>query len=247
MTEMDWSVGQMIQKLKQLKIEDDTFVFFSSDNGPDLARGIYGGTAGSLSCGKGSVFEGGVRVSAMGWWPGHIARGRLSAELASTMDLFPTLLSIAGIPPPSDGTIDGKDLSPILFHGKPSLTKALFHYQGNSDVYAVTYDTYKAHFKRAGWGNPPLCGPKTPEVLNPPLLFEVERDPSEQYPISSNSTVYQNVIAYMRLLLAQHKAQMVYGKPQFDMPNNPDVMPCCNKQTKCVCGQTPDKISRKPN
>lgn len=72
--------------------------------------------------------------------------GRITEQLGSTMDLFTTSLKLAGVPLPSDRIIDGKDLSPVLFtENQPSLTEALFHYQGTPDVFAVTWKNFKVN------------------------------------------------------------------------------------------------------
>ena len=80
----------------------------------------------------------------MGWWPGKIPAGTISTQIASTLDLFPTSLKIAGVDLPSDRSIDGTDLSPILFsNNPPPNTRTLFHYLGTRDVFAVTMGPYK--------------------------------------------------------------------------------------------------------
>lgn len=107
--ELDSSVGRVLAKLKELKLDNDTFVVFTSDNGP-----WFGGSSGGLRGMKGTSWEGGCRVPFIARWPGKVFAGRVSNEPAVTMDLFATSLAIAGIAAPSDRVIDGADIRPLL-------------------------------------------------------------------------------------------------------------------------------------
>jgi uncharacterized sulfatase len=107
--ELDWSVGQVLAKLKELALDEQTLVVFTSDNGP-----WFGGSTGGLRGMKGSSFEGGYRVPCLARWPGKIPAGRTSAEPAVTMDLFATALAAAGVKPPTDLVLDGRDLLPLV-------------------------------------------------------------------------------------------------------------------------------------
>lgn len=107
--ELDAGIGQLFAKLKELRLDDNTFVLFTSDNGP-----WYGGSAGGLRGMKGSTYEGGHRVPCIARWPGKIPAGNVSHELAVTMDIFPTVLKLAGIDGPPDRVIDGRDLMPLF-------------------------------------------------------------------------------------------------------------------------------------
>lgn len=112
--ELDWSVGEILETLRREKLEQNTLVFFSSDNGPWLIFNQHGGSAGLLREGKGSTWEGGMRVPGIAWWPGKIAPGGVHRGIASTMDLFTTSLRLAGADVPADRVIDGLDLRPVL-------------------------------------------------------------------------------------------------------------------------------------
>src|SRR5207249_8329815 len=118
--ELDWSVGQVLETLRKEKVDKKTFVFFTSDNGPWLIKNLAGGSAGPLFEGKGSTWEGGMREPGIAWWPGKIKPGGTTHELACSMDLFNTCLNLAGAPVPTDRTMDGVDLAPILFNAGPS-------------------------------------------------------------------------------------------------------------------------------
>ena len=104
--ELDWSVGEILLGLKKAKLDRRTMVFFASDNGPDES----GGSAGPLRGGKHTLWEGGIRVPAIFWWPGGIPPGE-TAQILSTLDIMPTLASIVGALPPKT---DGIDITPAL-------------------------------------------------------------------------------------------------------------------------------------
>ena len=114
MMEIDWSCGQIFQKLKELNLDEQTIIVFTSDNGPWLGYGIDGGSAGPLRDGKGSTWEGGVRVPAIFRWPGRIPPARRTDAVAGNIDLLPTLTAIAGAQLPKDRTLDGRDLTGLL-------------------------------------------------------------------------------------------------------------------------------------
>jgi len=116
--EIDWTVGQVLQTLKELEIDKNTLVVFSSDNGPWLKKGEGAGSAGPLREGKHTTYEGGQRVPTIFWWPGTITAGSVTDFIASNLDLMPTIASLAGAALPQDRIIDGVDISPVLM-GKP--------------------------------------------------------------------------------------------------------------------------------
>ena len=100
--ELDWSVGQVLDTLRETKLDDNTLVFFTSDNGPWLIKNANGGSAGLLREGKGSTWEGGMREPAIAWWPGKIPAGRVTTELASSLDLLATIAKLTEAELPSD-------------------------------------------------------------------------------------------------------------------------------------------------
>jgi arylsulfatase A len=129
--EVDWSVGQVFETLRGLKLSERTLVIFTSDNGPWLVKGADGGSAQPLRGGKGSTWEGGVRVPAIAWWPGKIAPKSTSDAIAATIDLLPTLVSVAGGKTPAEPVIDGRDLSAVLLgHSKESSREAHYYFSG---------------------------------------------------------------------------------------------------------------------
>jgi arylsulfatase A len=127
--EIDWSVGQVLAALKKEGLSDNTLVFFTSDNGPWLTMKQQGGSAGPLRDGKGSTWEGGMRVPGIAWWPGKVAPG-ITGEPANGMDLFATALTLGGASIPADREIDGRDLSPLLLERKALPERPFFYYRG---------------------------------------------------------------------------------------------------------------------
>ena len=127
--EIDWSVGQILKKLAQKGLVENTIVIFTSDNGPWLAFGPDGGSAGPLREGKQFTFEGGMRVPGIIRWKGQIDPV-VSDELVSTIDLFPTLVGLAGGKIPADRPIDGLDISHLLLQQKPLGERSLAYFYG---------------------------------------------------------------------------------------------------------------------
>jgi arylsulfatase A len=128
--EVDWSTGQILAKLMELGIDDRTLVVFTSDNGPWLGYGIDGGSAGPLREGKGSTWEGGMRVPGIFRWPGKIPGGRRTEAVAGNLDLLPTFAHLAGAGLPEDRVIDGRNLWPLLSGATERSPHEHFHYFG---------------------------------------------------------------------------------------------------------------------
>ncbi len=197
--ELDWSVGQLLSTLREEGIAERTLVFFTSDNGPWLIMGTQGGSAGPLRDGKGSTWEGGMRVPGIAWWPGRI-KPRITHAMASTLDLFATAAALAGAPLPPDTIIDGRDLSPLLFDDRPLPATPLFYYRG-ANLAACRLGPFKAHFfTQAGYGQ------RDPEVHDPPLLFHLGRDPSERINVAAE---YPAVLAEIQAAVERHRATLV--------------------------------------
>ena len=142
--EIDWSVGRILAALKRAGLERETFVIFTSDNGPWLNFGNHAGSVGPLREGKGTEWEGGVRVPCIIRWPGRIRAGWVCREMASTIDILPTFAAAAGAPLPAK-KIDGLDLGPFLT-GKVGLSprrEMLFYY--GTVLQAVRQGKWKLH------------------------------------------------------------------------------------------------------
>ena len=118
--EMDKGVGEILDKLVELKLDKNTFVFFLSDNGP------AGGSAGPLRGRKGSNWEGGHRVPGLAWWPGTIPAGKTCEQLGISLDLMPTMLRLAEVEVPKGHQLDGLDLTPWLLKEEDLFRRELF-------------------------------------------------------------------------------------------------------------------------
>ncbi|XP_058485730.1 N-acetylgalactosamine-6-sulfatase [Solea solea] len=231
--ELDDSVGQILSSLRTLGIENNTFVFFTSDNGAALTSGPHeSGSNGPFLCGKETTFEGGMREPAIAWWPGRITKATVSFQLASVMDLFTTSLALADISPPDNRTLDGLDLTPVLLSSSNKvLDRPIFYYRGN-EMMAVRLGQYKAHYWT--WSNSwnefksgiNFCpGEEVPGVTThdqtehtlQPILFHLGQDPGEKYPISVLSKEYSDVLSRISAVVEQHKNTLVPGIPQLNM------------------------------
>lgn len=247
LSELDWEVGQIIDTLKQEGVANNTFVFFTADNGPSLHKASLGGNGGLLRCGKGTTWEGGQREPAIAWWPGKIKPGR-SPALSATVDMLPTVASLTGAKLP-DVTLDGMDMSPFLLDGKPSSRDYYIYYPKNpnpkSGIFAIRWKQYKLHFYQEG----SHCLDTYPDVvcrsnysmraLDPPSLYDLVNDPSEAYPLSNSQ--YSDVIDSIMKLKSQFESKMIWGKSQIDEGSSSSVMPCASPGCKPFpsCCKTP--------
>ncbi len=206
--ELDWSVGQVLDTLRELELDKNTLVVFTSDNGPWLIKDQNGGSAGLLRGGKGSTWEGGMREPAIAWWPGTIPAGRVSAELGCTTDLLATVCALTGAELPTDRTLDSLDLRPVLLGTGESPRKSVLYYRGRK-LMAVRSGPWKAHFlTQAGYRQP------KPVEHDPPLLFNLEVDPSEKYDVAKD---HPEVIAEIRKLVSEHEAGLEAPPSQLEL------------------------------
>ncbi len=141
MMEIDWSVGQVRAKLKELGLEENTLIIFTSDNGPWLSYGGHAGTTGGLRAGKGTSLDGGIRVPAIFAWPGKIPAGKVQDEAAMTIDIFPTLASLVESPLPTL-KIDGRNIWPLI-QGKEMEDKPYYAYYNQNELQAVIFGKWK--------------------------------------------------------------------------------------------------------
>ncbi|XP_061242997.1 N-acetylgalactosamine-6-sulfatase isoform X4 [Bos javanicus] len=260
--ELDDSVGRILRLLRDLSIAENTFVFFTSDNGAALISAPrQGGSNGPFLCGKQTTFEGGMREPAIVWWPGHIPAGQVSHQLGSIMDLFTTSLSLAGLEPPRDRAIDGLDLLPAMLQGRLT-DRPIFYYRGNT-LMAVTLGQYKAHFWT--WTNSweefkqgidfcpgqNVSGVTThsqEEHTKLPLIFHLGRDPGERFPLSVASIEYLDALRRITPVVQQHQEALVPGQPQLNVCNRAVMNwapPGCEKLGKCLTPpeSVPEKCS----
>jgi arylsulfatase A-like enzyme len=205
--ELDWSVGQVLSALREEKLDQKTLVVFTSDNGPWLTYGQQGGSAGILREGKGSTWEGGMRVPGIAWWPGTVPAGVTTQELASTLDLFPTAVRLAGGELPADRPLDGFDIAPVLTGKGPSPRDTMFYYRGTK-LYAVRHGPWKAHLiTRSGYG------PDMAAEHEVPQLYHLGRDPGEKIDVSKD---HPDVLTAIRQIVEKHRQGLTPGEPQLD-------------------------------
>lgn len=205
--EIDWSVGRILETLRSEGLDQNTLVFFTSDNGPWLAYNEHGGSAGLLREGKGMTWDGGMREPCIVWWPSKIRPGTVTQGLASTMDIFTTSLRVAGGSMPDDRIVDGVDMTPILFGSGKSNRDTVFYYRGTR-IYAVRKGPFKAHYITQ-----PAYRPGKAEKHDPPILYNLEHDVSERFDVAEKRPDVLKVIAEE---VSKHRALLVPGKPQLD-------------------------------
>ena len=199
--EIDHGVGLIVNEIKQNNLEDNTIIIFTSDNGPWLPYETHGGSAGILREGKGTTWEGGFRVPGI-FWGGKIKPGIIN-DVGSTLDLFPTILSLSESKLDDKKIIDGFDIKETLFHGEPTQRDVIFYYR-NREIFAIRYGKFKAHYITQGAYDYPELNQK--RYLDEPLLFNLENDPSEKFNI-----YYENkgVINEINLILEEHLKNLV--------------------------------------
>jgi arylsulfatase A-like enzyme len=203
--EIDHGVGKILNTLKEEGLDKNTLVVFTSDNGPWTAYNEQGGSAGLLRAGKGTTWEGGMREPTIFWAPERISPGIID-KMGSTMDIFNTFSNIAGVSLPEDRILDSYDLSPLLFENKNTERDHLFYYRG-TNLYAIRLGDFKAHYVTQGeYGQ---FGEK--EIHNPPLLYNLNQDPSEQYNIALQ---HPDILQAMKNLVMAHQEKMIPGEDQ---------------------------------
>ena len=143
--EIDWSVGQIIDALKKNGIDDNTLIIYASDNGPWLNYGKWGGSAGPLREGKGTMWEGGARVPCIMRWPDKITPGQSITKIASTIDIYPTIAEIVG-DEINGYANDGVSLMPILNGDKNSNPRNELYYYYGEKLIAVRKGKWKLVF-----------------------------------------------------------------------------------------------------
>ncbi len=143
--ELDASIGELMAKLDELKLAENTLVLFLSDNGPFLSYGTHAGSAGPFREGKLTTFEGGVRVPFIAVWDGKIPAGQVCDELVTGLDVLPTLVKVCGLKSP-EKKIDGQDLSRLLREPQSSVGREEFAYFSGTELHAVRRGRWKLHF-----------------------------------------------------------------------------------------------------
>ena len=199
--EVDRNVGTLLDGLKTLGIDEDTLVIFTSDNGP-----WFEGSSGPFRERKGqSGFDGGYRVPFILRQPGTVPAGAVTNAIASNLDLLPPFAALAGADLPQDLELDGKDIGPVIFDGAASPHEQILLFD-NTKVAALRTQAWKlvtrAHYRglQINLGR-----------FNYPLLFDIVRDPGENYSVAS---LHLDVVED---LTARHKAAREKYEPMVDL------------------------------
>ena len=197
--EIDFNVGRILDAIEEMGVAENTYVLYTSDNGPWLSKNRnhqdghlpsdHGGSAGPLRSGKVSTFEGGTRVPTILWGPGRVPAGTTCDKLASTLDVLPTFAALAGADAavPTDRVIDGDDIR-HLFHGdfEQADPRKTFCYYLRVQLQAVRQGKWKLHLPRDSQhpGLAPFVvnrhiGPADREGFDHPFLVDLENDLGE--------------------------------------------------------------------
>ncbi len=196
--QLDDSTGQILDLLKQLKIDDNTLILFTSDNGPWLAKGENGGLAAPLKGGKGSCHEGGQREPLIMRWPGKIPAGQVCHEMAVMFDILPTLAAITGATLPADRTIDGKDISDLAFGKAGAKTPHdRFYYYNGDKLHGVRSGDWKLKIPTTlGEEFGGYAQIENPQTVIPRALYHLSWDPGEQKNVlNDHPDVFKNLQA----------------------------------------------------
>lgn len=193
MMEIDWGVGQIIKTLEETGLDKNTLVIFTSDNGPWLNYGNHAGSTGGLREGKGTSYEGGQRVPCLMMWKGVIPGGTVCNNLASAIDILPTLAAITGAPLP-ENKIDGVNIFPLMkgdFEANPR--KTFYYYYRQNSLEAVRNGNWKLVFPHPGRtyegfqpGNDGKPGQLDGNFPFEGGLYDLRRDPGERYDVSES-------------------------------------------------------------
>ncbi len=178
--ELDWAVGQIFERLKKLKLDRNTLVMFTSDNGP-----WYQGSPGGLRGRKGATLEGGVRVPFLARMPGAIPAGKTNANLASSMDVLPTVAELTGASLPAK-PLDGESLWPLLSGKQAVRQRRPLLYFDNWHIQCVRDGNLKLHVARYNSQvySPAPQGGRVNLPLPQPELYDLATDPDESYDVA---------------------------------------------------------------
>ena len=196
---IDWSMGEIFDKLKELEIDEQTMVIFTSDNGP-----WFEGSSGQFRNRKGSSWEGGLRVPFIARWPGVIPIGSHSSEAAMNIDILPTLLDFANVPLPDDRTIDGASIRGILSKNEKTPHEKLYLFN-NDRIAGVRSGNWKLVLE--SWYRGALPSFDNPNSYYGPegLLFDLEKDPGETYSYTRENP---DVVEKLRKYLIQGQKEL---------------------------------------
>lgn len=211
-SEIDASVGRVIETLERLKLSEKTYVLFTSDNGPWLPYGTHAGSTGGLREGKGTSFEGGVRVPCLLRRPGTVPAGTVCRTPAMTIDVFPTCAELLGVPAAApERPIDGKSILPLWLGtpGAGSPHEAYAFYWGGA-LEAVRGGRWKLHFPHdfrkqtpPGGTDGRPAGQGTGRIGK--SLFDLETDPNETTDVAAE---HPEVVAALERFAERYRAEL---------------------------------------
>jgi len=211
--ETDWSVGRVLDTLREMKLDERTLVVFTSDNGPWSIKGADAGSAGPLRGAKGSTWEGGMREPTLAWWPGRIAPGSVCDAVAGTIDLLPTAVAIAGGQMPTEPVIDGRDISSLLFGKTTQSPREAHYYFAGYDLQAVRQGPWKLALtpQNEAMGK----GVATDASGNAPRLYNLEQEIGERTNLAGK---HPEVVARLRALALKMDAEIGGKNPPARRP-----------------------------
>lgn len=180
---LDTELGRLLSTLRELKLSENTYVIFATDNGPWLTFEHHAGSAGSLRDGKFSTFEGGFRVPCIVWAPGRVPAGTECDALASTIDLLPTTAALSKTPLPADRKIDGMDISGLFTGSAKSVRNEFLYYSSKGEIEGIRQGDWKLLVKKddAEQANQKA----TPTKM---LLFNLKEDMGERNNLALEKT-----------------------------------------------------------
>ena len=211
--EVDWSTGRVLDTLRELKLDSNTLVIFTSDNGPWLIKGSDGGSAGPLRGGKGTTWEGGVREPTLAWWPGKIAPGGVCDTVAGTIDLLPTCVTLAGGQVPAEPVIDGRDISALLFGQSRQSPREAHYYFASYNLQAVRQGPWKLALMAQG----EMKGKGLPEDVkgSTPRLYNLDADIGERSDVAGQ---HPEIVQRLQSLAAAMSAEIGGTTPKSRRP-----------------------------
>jgi arylsulfatase A len=212
--EMDWSTGEIMDALKKHGVDKNTILIFTSDNGPWLTYGNHAGSAGGFREGKGTTFEGGVRVPFIARWPDHITAGSTCHAVGALFDLLPTFAEITQAKL-SSNTLDGKSILPLLLGKSTQASREVHYYFQINELQAVRKGKWKLHFPHTyehvtESGKDGERG-KTTSIQLDLSLFDLEADPSEQKNVGPQ---HPEMVEALKVLGENFKSEIIQHKRQ---------------------------------
>jgi len=208
---LDTEVGRVFDLLRELELDNNTYVIFTSDNGPWLTFKHHGGSAGPLRDGKMSTFEGGQRVPCLMWAPGRIPAGTECNALASTIDLLPTIAAITGTPLPADRPIDGLDITGLLTGEAETVRNEFLYYTKGGRIEGIREGDWKLLVPI-----PEKSKGLAPAPPSEPMLFDLAKDPGERKHLAAENP---ELVERLRRRMAELDSEVTAGeRPAWTKP-----------------------------